>query len=534
MRIAGKLLRTGEVVAIPTETVYGLAANALDGEAVKKIFAAKGRPQDNPLIVHLAGFDEVGALTSLVPESARRLAEKFWPGPLTVILPKSDKIPDEVTAGLDTVALRCPSHPAARAVIAAAGVPLAAPSANISGGPSPTGAEHVLRDLGGKIPLILDGGRCEVGVESTVVTLTTEIPRLLRPGGVTLEQLRQVLGDVEVDEAVLHRMKAGEAASSPGMKYKHYAPKAELTLVRGGFEDFIDYVEKQGDCFVLCFEGEEKYFKNAVTYGRRDDGESKANRLFGALRELDERGAGAVLVRDPGTAGIDLAVCNRLLRASAFRTVDLRSAGRKGRAKMPVIGVTGPTGAGKSTLARLLAERGCALIDADALAHGVYPKGSAVLGELVGVFGPGILSPDGELNRPALAAAAFSSRENTERLNAIVHPAVTKEVRRILKEHEKRGARAAVLDAAALFESGEDALCDLTAAVTAPEDVRKERIRKRDGLSEKQAESRMSVQRENGYYSGRADLTVENRLLCDLKEAAEKISRWIDKKRTEN
>ena len=218
---AAKLLAAGEVVAVPTETVYGLAANAYDEAAVRKIFSAKGRPQDNPLIVHIADFRDIYALVSQVPAAAKKLADAFWPGPLTVILPKSDKIPDAVSAGLATVAVRYPAHPVAQAVIQACGVPLAAPSANRSGSPSPTNAKYVLDDMDGRIPLILDGGGSQVGVESTVVTLATEVPRVLRPGGVTVEQLREVLGEVEVDDAVLHQLKAGETAASPGMKYKH-------------------------------------------------------------------------------------------------------------------------------------------------------------------------------------------------------------------------------------------------------------------------------------------------------------------------
>lgn len=322
---AGALLRDGEVVGIPTETVYGLAANAFDETAVSKIFKAKGRPQDNPLIVHIAKFEELEALVAEVPEAAKKLAEAFWPGPLTMILPKSDKIPDAVCAGLQTVAIRCPSHPVAHAVIEKAGVPLAAPSANLSGSPSPTNAKYVYDDMNGKIPLILDGGQSAVGVESTVVTLALDRPRVLRPGGVTVEQLRAVLHEVDVDEAVVKPLKKGAVAASPGMKYKHYAPKAEITILKGSFEQFKAYVEAQNaeEHFVLCFEGEEKDFPHAVTYGRCGDGLSEANRLFDALRELDEQGAKTVFARCPSENEVGLAVYNRLLRAAAFRVVEL-------------------------------------------------------------------------------------------------------------------------------------------------------------------------------------------------------------------
>lgn len=320
---AGELLRAGEVVAIPTETVYGLAANAYDGSAVSKIFKAKGRPQDNPLIVHIAKVETLSDLVSEVPEAAKKLAAAFWPGPLTMILPKSEKIPDAVSAGLPTVAVRMPSHPVAHAVIEAAGVPLAAPSANLSGSPSPTNAKYVLEDMHDRIPLILDGGSSAVGVESTVITLATARPRVLRPGGITVEQLRALLGEVDVDDAVLHKLAEGVRAASPGMKYKHYAPRADITIVKGSFAEFRRFVEtKEKDAFVLCFAGEEKYFPHAVTYGREDGGLSQANRLFDALRELDEQGANTVYARCPALSGVGLAVYNRLIRAAGFKIVE--------------------------------------------------------------------------------------------------------------------------------------------------------------------------------------------------------------------
>ena len=234
----GALLRAGGLIGIPTETVYGLAANALDGQAVAKIFQAKGRPQDNPLIVHIAAFSQLYPLVGEVPTQAIRLARAYWPGPLTMILPKSPAIPEEVSAGLDTVAVRMPSHPLARAIIQAAGVPLAAPSANLSGSPSPTTAQHVLADMAGRIQAVVDGGPCSVGVESTVVTLASPCPRLLRPGGITPEQLRAVLGKVEIDRAVEEQLAVGEKAASPGMKYKHYAPKAHVVILRGPFQRY--------------------------------------------------------------------------------------------------------------------------------------------------------------------------------------------------------------------------------------------------------------------------------------------------------
>ena len=239
---AACLLKDGQVVGIPTETVYGLAGNAYSEDAVKRIFEAKGRPQDNPLIVHISEFSELYELVSEVPENAKILADAFWPGPLTMILPKAEKVPYCTTGNLDTVAVRCPSHPIARKLIKLSGLPLAAPSANLSGKPSPTKAEHVFEDLNGRIPYIIDGGDCEEGVESTVITLATETPRLLRPGNVTLGQLKAVLGKVEVDDAVLNPLKNNETAASPGMKYKHYSPDAQITLVKGEYKSFCEYI----------------------------------------------------------------------------------------------------------------------------------------------------------------------------------------------------------------------------------------------------------------------------------------------------
>ena len=325
---AAALLQRGEIVAIPTETVYGLAANALSDAAVKKIFEAKGRPQDNPLISHISSADMLPLVAAEIPESALKLASAFWPGPLTMILPRSSRVADSVCAGLPTAAVRMPSHPAARAVIEACGFPLAAPSANLSGKPSPTNAADVLADMDGRIPMILDGGECEVGVESTVVSLAGPHPVLLRPGHVTKEDLERVLGvPVEISDAVMHRLGEGETAASPGMKYKHYAPKAQVIIVKGPLEAYRQYVRtksRSGD-WCLCFSGEEQVLAPmpCVAYGAADDDDSQAHALFSALRELDAHGAQRAFARCPHETGVALAVYNRLLRAAAFRVVEL-------------------------------------------------------------------------------------------------------------------------------------------------------------------------------------------------------------------
>lgn len=327
---AGALLKQGELVAIPTETVYGLAANALDGNAVSRIFEAKGRPGDNPLIVHVTSLKEVEDLVAFVPPVLEDLAKAFWPGPLTVILEKSDLIPPEVSAGLDTVAIRMPSKKCARDIIQAAGVPLAAPSANTSGLPSPTTAEHVLHDMDGKIAAVVDGGPSEVGVESTVLTLCTRVPRVLRPGKVTPEELFDVLGEVEVDDAVLGQLAEGAVAASPGMKYKHYSPNAEVYVVKGTAEEFAAFVNGRAKALsedpakapvaALVFDGEEPLLQcGTLPFGKEEDPEGQAEHLFSDLRAADELGVQEIYVRCPAAEGVGLAVLNRLLRAAEFR-----------------------------------------------------------------------------------------------------------------------------------------------------------------------------------------------------------------------
>lgn len=325
--LAAKLLQQGDLVALPTETVYGIAADARNGEAVHKIFEAKGRPQDNPLIVHICGMEMLHGIVSEVPERARKLAEAFWPGPLTMVMPRGPEVSEVTCAGLDTVGVRMPSHPVVQAVIRESGVAFAAPSANLSGKPSPTNAQDTLADMDGRLPLILDGGESMVGVESTVVSVTGEHPVLLRPGYITKEQMEAVLGEeVQVSPAILEKLKEGEVARSPGMKYKHYAPKAQVTILRGSFDAFCRYVAEHAEegVWALCFDGEaQKLPVPAIEYGRNHDGVTQAHHLFTALRDLDRHGARIVYARCPEQDGVSMAVYNRLIRAAAFRVVTL-------------------------------------------------------------------------------------------------------------------------------------------------------------------------------------------------------------------
>ncbi len=318
---AEQLLSKGEVVAVPTETVYGLAAAAFHEQAVKRIFMAKGRPADNPLIVHVANLKMVYPLVVEVPKQLDKLAAKFWPGPLTIVMKKSGLIPDVVTCGLDTVAIRMPSHPAMKRLIEVCGYPLAAPSANTSGKPSPTTAAHVLDDLDGKIPLILDGGSCAVGVESTVVSLAGEVPVLLRPGAVTLAQLRAVLGEVKVAAGVSEPPPDGEKPLSPGMAHTHYSPKARVILTIGDGAAFVKFCaeNRTEDAYALCFEPEGAACGLPFeSLGETEDAVSAQNRVFAALRDCDEKGAQVIFARLPSDDGSWLAVYNRLQRSAGF------------------------------------------------------------------------------------------------------------------------------------------------------------------------------------------------------------------------
>lgn len=321
---SAEILNNDGIVAIPTETVYGLAASAYSKSAVEKIFIAKGRPQDNPLIVHISHLDMLNDITSDFSDIAKKCADAFWPGPFTMVLKRGEKIPKSVSAGLDTVAVRMPSDDIARQVIEASGLPLAAPSANISGAPSPTSATHVLNDLDGKIDAVIMGDDCGVGVESTVVSLCTNPPRLLRPGGVTVEQLKEVIPDLVIDPAVLAQPKSDEKVASPGMKYKHYAPKTETVLVSGDSEAYVGFVNTKSDCLAICFDDEYESIKTQkIAYGDKNNEETFAKNLFSVLRKADDYNVKTVYIHSPSKQGVGLAVYNRLIRAASFKEIVL-------------------------------------------------------------------------------------------------------------------------------------------------------------------------------------------------------------------
>ena len=324
--LAADILRRGGLVAIHTETVYGLGADGLNPEAVDKIFAAKGRPGDNPLILHVTGPEQLPRFCHDIPDAAYLLAQRFWPGPLTMVLPANACVPRRTTGGLSTVAIRCPKTAVTREIIRLAGVPIAAPSANLSGKPSTTTARHVLDDHDGRIDAVVDGGPCAVGVESTIVDLTEARPRLLRPGGVTPEELTQVLGDLVIDPAVTAPLRQDAVVRAPGMKYRHYAPQEPVLIVSGSREKAAAYIRAHfspGDR-VLCFEEELPLYEDCdpLSYGREADVASLSAGLFAALRILDSPSVGKVFARCPVGGGVAYAVQNRLQKAAAFHIVD--------------------------------------------------------------------------------------------------------------------------------------------------------------------------------------------------------------------
>ena len=323
---AARLLRGGELVAFPTETVYGLGADALNADAVRRIFAAKNRPADNPLIVHIWDQSQLDALCE-PSETALRLMERFWPGPLTVLCRKKAAVPDVVTAGLGTVGMRMPSHPVAREMLRVANVPVAAPSANLSTRPSPTTAAHVLEDMDGRIPLILDGGASDFGVESTVLDASCPVPVILRPGAVTREMVAELVGACEVADSVMRPLAEGEAAPSPGMRHRHYAPKGRLTIYRGSAEAVAEAIRRAYDveenAVILALEDHLPLYGDRRTLPMGRTLLDAAHHLFASLREADHRGYTRLLAEAVSEEAVGLAVMNRMARAAAFDVEDV-------------------------------------------------------------------------------------------------------------------------------------------------------------------------------------------------------------------
>jgi len=500
VRDAAAILRRGGLLGIPTETVYGLGADALNEDAVSRIFLAKGRPQDNPLIIHVPDASWLESYCRDVPPAAYQLAERFWPGPLTMILPRRDIVPLQTTGGLETVGVRCPNHPVTLAIIEAAGVPIAAPSGNTSGRPSPTTAAHMIEDMDGRIDGIVDGGPCTVGVESTIIDLTVTPPRLLRPGGLPLESLRQVLGEVAVDKAVTGLLAAGERPRAPGMKYRHYAPHAPVTVVTGEPERSARRIQGllSDTAGVICFDEYAPLFPGHIIHklGPAADKSAQARHVFDALRTFDGTDVTEIFAQCPDDGGLGLAVANRLKKAAGFHLID---------ADRPlIVGLTGGTGAGKTSALAALEDLGGTVLDCDAVYHQMLRTDPALRGAITAAFGP-VFCPDGSLDRQKLGTLVFSDHAALDRLNAIVYEYLPPELLRRAQGHTLVG-----LDAISLMESGLGRLCACTVAVLAPAEDRVRRIMARDGISEDYARLRISAQQPDAFYRERCSHILEN------------------------
>lgn len=503
IKTAAKIIKRGGIVAFPTETVYGLGGDGTDADSAGKIYAAKGRPSDNPLIIHISKAEDAEKY-AYTNEIYYKLADAFCPGPLTVILPKKDTVPYQVTGGLDTVAVRIPSHPVARAFIDACGVAIAAPSANRSGSPSPTSAGHVKADLDGKIDAIIDGGQCEIGLESTIVKLTDGQAVILRPGAVTEEMLSAVV-TVRRDRSLYIKPDENVRPEAPGMKYRHYAPAVQVTLLKGPHEDvaqaMIKRLSENENTGIICLQSDKDLIHGKNVRYMPNDAKGQANALFSLLRGFDETDADRIYSVMPSRTGLGLAVCNRLTKAAGFSVEYVGI-------KIPVLGLTGQSGAGKSTVAALLKERGAYVCDCDAIYHGMLYKNSPMVTELAKHFPFAV--KDGELDRPSLAEAVFSDKEKLALLNSVTHKVILDGVRTRLKKAEEQGYKFAVADASQLFESGYDAECTAVIGVCADEETRIQRITARDGISRRKALSRISGQHNEDFFRVYCDEIIEN------------------------
>ena len=449
---AAAILRRGGLLGIPTETVYGLGADGLNEDAVRRIFLAKGRPQDNPLILHVPDAGWLERCCTDIPPAAYALAERFWPGPLTMILPRRDCVPLRTTGGLDTVGVRCPDHPVTRAIIAAADTPVAAPSGNTSGRPSPTCARHMMEDMMGKIDGIVDGGDCAVGVESTIIDLTVQ-------------------------------------------------PRAPVTVVTGTPRRSAAYIREHlpAGAGVICFDEYTPLFAGHIVHrlGSQEDKLAQAQHVFDALRTFDDTDVTAIFAQCPDESGLGLAVGNRLKKAAGFHTVD---------ASPLVIGFTGPTGAGKTSALRALERLGGLVLDCDAVYHDLLRTDSTLRDAITGAFGQ-VFTPDGTLDRQRLGTVVFSDPAALDTLNRIIYARLPRE---LLRRMDESSAPVVGIDAINLVESGLCRLCRRTVAVLAPSEQRVRRIMARDGIPEEYARLRVQAQKDDEFYRTHCTDTLFN------------------------
>lgn len=503
---AAQLLRQGNLVGLPTETVYGLAANGLDTNAVEQIFLAKGRPADNPLILHVADATWISRYCLEQSEDVQRLTDVFWPGALTLILQRRDNVPDLVTAGLDTVGVRCPNHPLALSLLKEVNVPLAAPSGNTSGRPSPTSAIEMYQDMEGKIPAILDGGPCDVGVESTILDVRGE-PRILRVGGISVEDIERVLGKPVALDPALDSKVENLVPLAPGMKYRHYAPEAPVTVVLGekSHKWILEHM-KDGDG-VLCFEEYRDLFSHGVTrtIGKEKDYTTQAQQVFSALRFFDSTDVPRIFTQCPPPEGLGRAVASRLKKAAGFQVVDSEQ-----QLPFTVLGITGQTGAGKTTVLQAVEALGGAVIDCDVLYWSLLQEDKNLIAALVEEFGA-ITTDDGAIDRKKLGNQVFTDGKKLLKLNEITHPVVCEKVKELISTMEHAVTTLVAIDAIALAESGLHALCDHVIAVVAPESERISRIVARDGISEEYAMQRMKAQKSEEFFRECGNTVLENR-----------------------
>ena len=505
---AAKILREGGLVGLPTETVYGLGADGTNPAAVRRIFEVKGRPQDNPLILHVTGAQWLPRYCEDIPPVAYTLARKFWPGPLTMILKRQPTVPNETTAGLNTVGVRCPNHPVTLAIIREAGMAIAAPSANTSGRPSCTTAQDVMEDVGGRVDMVVDGGPCTVGVESTVLDLTREPPRLLRPGGLPVEDIERLIGHVDVDRAVNASLRAEERPGAPGMKYRHYAPKAPVTVVTGAPMNSAREIERRVShgSGVICFDEYAHLFPQQIvrSLGPSSDKLVQAQRVFETLRSFDSTEVDEIFAQCPDNRGLGLAIGNRLKKAAAFHVINADS-------QRIILGVTGGTGAGKSSALQAVQDLGGSVIDCDRVYHQMLSESDEFKNSINVIF-PGVFTAEGQLNRKKLGQEVFAKRDRLEQLNAIVYRYLVPELESMVEAADGL----CVLDAINLFESGLDRLCDRTIAVTAPTELRVKRVMARDHITEQYARLRINAQKQDEYYRGKCDCELNN--ACDSPE----------------
>ena len=497
IKAAAEIIKNGGLVAVPTETVYGLAANALMPDAVKRIFEVKGRPQDNPLIVHVAKPEHVYLFAKEISPLAKKAIKAFMPGPFTAVLPKQSVIPSVTTAGLDSVAIRCPSHEIMNKIISASGVPIAAPSANISGLPSPTCFEHCLKDLNGKIEGIVDGGSSEFGVESTVVSFLSDKAVICRPGAITKEMLVNLLGEENVIDLSEDK---SERPVSPGMKYRHYSPSIPLYTVTG--EKAEEYIkqrcENENGIAVMSYKEDRKKYNTLhfFEFGERGKPETQAASLFAALRAADDKKDEISLILSvaPENKKEGAAVLNRLNKAASQKKIHL--------VKNPtVIGVTGKSGSGKSTVSKEIANRlGYFYIDCDLLANDIIWNFPPLTERIKKEFAVS--------SRKELSEKVFSSPDLLERLNFLTLPVIISEIHKVIHHNASLGVKGFIIDGATIIESKVSVFLSALVFVKCDEETAINRIIKRDNISREIAVRRIKSQKPDEFYKKEADITL--------------------------